>query len=313
VTKPLTSYTATLDAKQAAALRVAVDSRSYRFYDVPYAEFGAEGPEVRVVFYKSGKAVVQGKGTREFVEFVLEPEVLGEASLGYEAVKNPDYYTPRIGVDESGKGDFFGPLCIAGVYVNQEVIDAWKDSGIQDSKRIGSDRRIGELAKLIRGTQGCVCDVVAVGNEAYNRMHAKLGSVNSILAWGHARVIENLLAREAELRPPPVKAISDQFASSKRTVEKALMGRGQTLELVQRHKAESDVAVAAASILARNEFVSRLSTMGREIGIALKKGASKEVEKAGSALVSRLGPEALNRFAKLHFQTTGRVLAGAGA
>lgn len=311
MSKPLTSYTVALNEKQAAILREAVNTRNFRFYDVPYADYGAEGRDVRVVFYKSGKAVVQGKGTREFVEFVLEPEVLGEATLGYEAIKDPEFYTPRIGVDESGKGDFFGPLCIAGVYVNQKVIEAWKDAGIQDSKRIGSDRRIAELATLIRGTPDCIYNVVAVGNEAYNRMHSKLGSVNAILAWGHARVIENLLACESALQPPPVKAISDQFASSKSTVEKALMERGRLLELVQRHKAESDIAVAAASILAREEFVSRLQTLGREAGLILKKGASKEVEMVGSALVSKLGREALNRFAKLHFQTTGRVLAGA--
>lgn len=312
MSKPLTSYTVTLNEKQARILRESVSSRNYRFYDVPYADYGAEGPDVRVVFYKSGKAVVQGKGTREFVEFVLEPEVLGEASLGYEAVKNPEYFTARIGVDESGKGDFFGPLCVAGVYVNRQVIEAWQDAGIQDSKRIGSDRRIAELAKVIRTTKGCVHDVVAIGNEAYNRMHAKLGSVNAMLAWGHARVIENLLARGAELDPPPVRAISDQFASSKKTVEKALMEKGRQLELVQMHKAESDLAVAAASILARNEFVSRLIAMGKDAGLELKKGASKEVEKTGSALVSKLGQDALGRFAKLHFQTTGRVLTGAG-
>ena len=311
MSKPLTSYTVALNEKQAAILREAVDRRNYRFYDVPYADYGAEGQDVRVVFYKSGKAVVQGEGTREFVEFVLEPEVLGEASLGYEAVKDPEYYAPRIGVDESGKGDFFGPLCIAAVYVNQGVIEAWKDAGIQDSKRIGSDRRIADLAKVIRSTKGCVYDVVAVGNEAYNRMHSKVGSVNAMLAWGHARVIENLLTCKAVLTPPPVRAISDQFASSKRTVETALMKKGSQLELVQRHKAESDVAVAAASILARDEFVSRLSALGREAGLILRKGASKEVESVGSALVTKFGRETLNRFAKLHFQTTVRVLAGA--
>ena len=100
---------------------------------------------------------------------------------------------PRIGVDESGKGDFFGPLCVAGVYINETMIAAWKDAGIRDSKNIASDRRIAELAKLIRDTPGCVHSVVPIGNEAYNRLHSKLRSVNTLLAWGHARVIENLM------------------------------------------------------------------------------------------------------------------------
>src|SRR6185295_13938274 len=118
------------------------------------------------------------KGTQEFVEFLLEPEVLKQAQLGYEAVLNPDLLLPRIGVDESGKGDFFGPLCIAGVYVNETVVKAWQDKGIRDSKNISSDKRISDLAKLIRETAGCVTSVVPIGNEAYNRLQAKVGSVN---------------------------------------------------------------------------------------------------------------------------------------
>ena len=102
-------------------------------------------------FTKAAKLVVQGKGTQDFVEFVLEPQILQEVKLGYETVLNPELLAPRIGVDESGKGDFFGPLCIAGVYINETMIAAWKSAGIRDSKNIGSDRRIAELAKMIRG------------------------------------------------------------------------------------------------------------------------------------------------------------------
>src|SRR5207253_1551236 len=95
-----------------------------------YARFAAEKDKLNVVFYESGKLVVQGKGTREFIEFVLEPEILKEARLGYETVLNPELLLPRLGVDESGKGDFFGPLCVAGVYVNESVVKSWQDSEI---------------------------------------------------------------------------------------------------------------------------------------------------------------------------------------
>ena len=220
---------------------------------------------MNVVFYESGKLVVQGKGTQEFVEFVLEPQILGEARLGYETVLNPDLLLPRLGVDESGKGDFFGPLCIAGAYVNEQVVHAWKDSGIRDSKNISSDRKIAELAKLIRETPGCVTAVVPIGNDAYNRLYTKMKSVNTILAWGHARAIENLMGQRHRMDPPPVRAISDQFAYSKETVAKALMSLGREIELVQRHKAEEDLAVAAASILARHEFVTRLARLEKAI------------------------------------------------
>src|SRR5215468_9864313 len=147
--KPLTSYTAKLSNEQAEALKVSLEMRSYKFREVPYARFAAENNTTNVVFYESGKLVVQGKGTQEFVEFVLEPEVLQEARLGYETVLNPELLDARLGVDESGKGDFFGPLCIAGAYVNESVVKAWKDVGIKDSKHISSDRRIKELSEII--------------------------------------------------------------------------------------------------------------------------------------------------------------------
>ena len=139
------------------------------------------------MFYESGELVVQGKGTQEFVEFALEPEILKEAKLGYEAVLNPELLLPRLGIDESGKGDFFGPLCVAGVYVNEKVVNAWKDAGIRDSKNISSDKKIGELAELIRETPGCVTSVVPIGNEAYNRLYAKMKSVNTL--FGLANVV----------------------------------------------------------------------------------------------------------------------------
>src|SRR5262249_51059000 len=104
----------------------------YEFRKVPYARFAAEKEKVNVVFYESGKLVVQGKGTQEFVEFVLEPEILKEARLGYETVLNPELLLPRLGVDESGKGDFFGPLCVGGVYENKAVEKSEKDSAIRD-------------------------------------------------------------------------------------------------------------------------------------------------------------------------------------
>src|SRR6266498_2762348 len=133
--KPLTSYTCKLDDKQAAALEAYLQAHHFKSRTVPYARFGGEKDKLNVVFYDSGKLVVQGKGTQEFIEFVLEPEILKQARLGYEAILNPELLLPRLGIDESGKGDFFGPLCIAGVYLNAAVVTAWKDAGIRDSKK----------------------------------------------------------------------------------------------------------------------------------------------------------------------------------
>jgi ribonuclease HIII len=305
--KPLTSYTGKLTDAQAAALRTWLQTGNYRFREVPYARFAAEKEKTNVVFYESGKLVVQGKGTQEFVEFVLEPQILQEARLGYEAVLNPDLLLPRLGVDESGKGDFFGPLCIAGAYVNESVVKAWDGVGIRDSKNISSDKRIRELAELIRKTPGCVTTVVPIGNEAYNRLYAKMRSVNTLLAWGHARVIENLMGQRHRMNPPPVRAISDQFAANKETVAKALMTMGREIELVQKHRAEEDLAVAAASILARHEFVTRLAALEKQFGMRLPKGASAAVDAAAKEIVAREGPDGLAKVAKMHFRTALRA------
>jgi len=305
--KPLTSYTTRLTDQQANALRTWLQSHGYQFREVPYARFGAERNKTNVTFYESGKLVVQGKGTQEFIEFVLEPEILKEARLGYEAVLNPELLLPRLGVDESGKGDFFGPLCIAGAYVNEKVVNAWKDSGIRDSKNISSDKRIKELAELIRKTPGCVTTVVPIGNEAYNRLYAKMGSVNTMLAWGHARVIENLMAQKHQMNPPPVRAISDQFAYHQDTVAKALMSLGRSIDLIQKHRAEEDLAVAAASILARNEFVTRLGTLEKQYEMVFPKGASAAVDAAAKDFISKHRAENLPKVAKMHFRTALRA------
>jgi ribonuclease HIII len=274
---------------------------------VPHARYAASNDRVNVVFYESGKLVIQGKGTEEFIDFVLEPEVLKQASRGYEAVLNPEVLLPRVGVDESGKGDFFGPMCVAGVYVNPEVIEKWKTAGIRDSKNISSDNRIRELAELIRNTEGCVTTVVPIGNEAYNRLYETMRSVNSLLAWGHARVIENLMGQRHRMNPPPTRAISDQFAATKDTVLKALMKMGREIELVQRHKAEEDIAVAAASILARHEFVTRLGKMEKQYQMPFPKGASAAVDKAAKDFVEKYGADNLVKVAKVHFRTALRA------
>jgi ribonuclease HIII len=305
--KPLTSYTCKLTDAQAASLKELLKGRDYKFRDVPYARFAAEKDKTNVVFYESGKLVLQGRGTQEFIEFVLEPEILKEARIGYEAVLNPELLVPRLGVDESGKGDFFGPLCIAGVYLNESVINAWKDAGIRDSKNIGSDKKIRELAELIRDTPGCVTTVVPIGNEAYNRLYAKMKSVNTLLAWGHARVIENLMGQRHRMNPPPVRAISDQFAANKQTVAGALMTMGREIELVQKHRAEEDLVVAAASILARHEFVTRLAGLEKQFEITLPRGASAAVDAAAKEFVAKHGVEKLPLVAKMHFRTALRA------
>ncbi len=206
----------------------------------------------------------------------------------------------HIGTDESGKGDYFGPLVIAGVYLPDEQEPVFREIGVRDSKRF-SDNRVRELAEIIK--RGYVHSVVSIGPERYNALYLNLRNLNRLLAWGHSRAIENILGEV-----PCRMAITDQFGD-KAYVLNALMKKGQRLELIQRPKAEEDMAVAGASILARAEFLKRLYFLSQDIGLELPKGASPLVEEAAVNLVRRHGPEVLEKVAKTHFKITQRVLA----
>jgi ribonuclease HIII len=211
-------------------------------------------------------------------------------------------FEPHFGVDESGKGDFFGPLVIAGAYVDRGIARKFLDGGIQDSKRIGSDAKIRELAELVRRTAGGLLDVVVIGPARYNDLYAKFGNLNSLLAWGHARVIENLAAK----RPDCPRALSDKFADA-RVIEKALLEHGRAIQLEQRTKAESDVAVAAASILAREAFIDWLDERSKTVGVRLGRGVSSAVKEAARKIVEREGPAGLREVAKIHFRTAHEI------
>ncbi|NOS77208.1 MAG: ribonuclease HIII [Nitrospira sp.] len=207
----------------------------------------------------------------------------------------------RIGIDESGKGDYFGPLVIAAVFVDAVTQSELTLMRVRDSKKI-SDGRILEMAPDIRSI--CPHSIVAIGPQKYNELYAKIKNLNRLLAWGHARALENLLDKVSCGR-----AIADQFGD-KRLILNALQAKGRTIALEQRPKAESDMAVAAASILARAEFLIRLKRLSEEVGTTLPKGASAAVELAARMVMKKHGQERLGHVAKLHFKTTQAVLAG---
>lgn len=295
----VTSYTKLLTATQAEKLRVLIGDKGFRMDEKPHCLYAGAGEKVNVAVYAKGpKVVVQGRGAEDFVKFTLEPEVLGVAEMGYEEVLHPERFTPHIGVDESGKGDFFGPLVIAGVYADLEVTRALQQMGVMDSKRISGDARIETLAREMRTIPGLVFDVIVMGPERYNALYLKFGNLNKLLAWGHARVIENLLERV----PHCPRALSDQFANP-RVLQNALQARGKSILLEQRTKAESDPAVAAASIFARQGFVHWLKETGTNLGVELPKGASPAVKVAARTVSARHGPAMLERVAKMHFRT----------
>jgi ribonuclease HIII len=205
----------------------------------------------------------------------------------------------HIGTDESGKGDYFGPLVVAGVFLKDEQHEVLRELGVRDSKKI-SDNRVRELADLIK--KGYLYSVVVIGPEKYNLLYGRLRNLNRILAWGHSRAIENILENVH-----CAQAITDQFGD-KVFVLNALMKKGEQIDLIQKPKAEEDMAVAAASVLARAEFLKRLYFLSQEAGVNLPKGSSPLAEEAGIELVKVHGLQALDKYAKRHFKLTERIL-----
>jgi len=301
--KPITLYNSALTASQAAKLKSILVRDDWTFTPKPYTLFYAQKNKLTLAVYEKGpKIVIQGKGAGEFVEFTLEPEVLGEARLGYEEVHNPERFQAHFGIDESGKGDFLGPLVVSGVYVDAGIARHFMELGVQDSKNIKSDKKIRDLAAAIRNTQGAVQSVVEIGPAKYNQLVASFGNLNKLLAWGHARIIENLL----ELRPDCPRALSDQFARP-HLIQRALMDKGSRIVLEQRTKAESDPAVAAASILARERFIDWMDKNGRRYGKPFLRGASAQVKQMATELVAAHGPDILREIAKTHFKTASEI------
>src|SRR5476651_794333 len=298
------SFTFKIDAAQAAKLRGILEEKGFTFREVPYTLWGAQKQKLTVNAYTSGKLLVQGKGAKEFVEFTIEPEIVGEAKLGYDEIHNPEMFQPHLGIDESGKGDFFGPLVIAGVFVDGDLPRQLIDLGVKDSKLITSDKKAHEVADAIKE---CISldrfNVIVISPEKYNELYVKFRNLNSLLAWGHASVIENLLTRW----PKCPRALSDKFAHES-LIQRALKEHGKRIILQQRTKAES--AVAAASILARAAFLDRLKSLGEKVGGPLPKGASAQVKAAAKEIVKKSGADALKSVCKFHFKTYAEVING---
>ncbi|MEN3942601.1 ribonuclease HIII [Prosthecobacter sp. SYSU 5D2] len=302
---PITSYTKPLNEAQAVKLRALLMQQGWEFETKPHCLYAASRGKVNVAVYQKGpKILVQGKETEDFVTLVLEPQILGQAELGYEEVLHPEMFQPHIGVDESGKGDFFGPLVIAGVYVDAAAARHLREAGAVDSKRITSDAKIEQVAQAIRSVPGLRYEIVQINPERYNALYEKFGNLNRLLAWGHAKVIELLLERV----PDCPQALSDQFANPA-VLQRALQAKGREIELIQRTKAESDPAVAAASVLAREKFVHWLRDTGLQTGIPLPKGVSALVKASARQMLQAHGSAGLAKVAKWHFKTTAEILS----
>ncbi|MDR1433131.1 MAG: ribonuclease HIII [Puniceicoccales bacterium] len=295
----ISTYTAKIDREQMRALRDLCLALHFESYGVAYASFAFRCPGLNIVAYESGKLVIQGKKTDEFVQFELEPKVTFTPSFGYEEVDHPEWFEDHAGMDESGKGDLFGPLVTACVIAGGDVVRQWMRDGIRDSKNVSSDGMIFALESKILGSD-CAADVMCVSMEKYNELYAKFGSnMNNLLGWMHSRSLENALKKR---RVP--WGMLDQF--SKRPIVQTFL-KDKTFELRMQTKAESDPVVAAASILARAEYNRRMDALSKKAGFRISKGAGKLTVEQANEIAGKFGYENLKSFLKMHFATAPKA------
>lgn len=273
----------------------------FKFEQRPHQVFLARAEKLVVSLYESGKVVIGG-GDRQ-----LEREVrwyLAKLGAGGEAL--PEGLAgvsgkTRIGTDEAGKGDYFGPLVVAGVLLDERAEKELLAHGAKDSKKL-SDQRVMALERQVKRILGAGrWEVLRIDPERYNTLYAELGDLNRMLAWAHSRLIENLLAAHPEC----ALAVVDEFSA--RSLREALMNKGSAIRVVQSVRGERDAAVAAASILARGEYLRRMEKLGNEYGMEFPKGATAVIGPARE-LVGRCGKEVLQKVAKTHFRTSEKVL-----
>ena len=289
-------YTLKLSDIQFKRLQKILEARNWADYEVPYARYAYRSEGINLVAYQSGKLVIQGKKTEEFVQYVIEAEITKEARLGYDEVHHSEWFEPHAGLDEAGKGDVFGPLITACVIADRNMIVRWREAGVKDSKSI-SDKTILQKDQLIRNTPGVVVESVGSTMERYNEMMAKpKANLNLLLAWMHAKGLEKALARKSV-----TWGMLDQFSRQPLVQRYGKFPNG--FDLRMQTKAESDPVVAAASIVARAEYVRRMEQLSENFGEVLKKGASEQVRKQAEALYKKEGEAGLRKYTKMHFKT----------
>lgn len=260
-----------------------------------YVALQAKKPGVTCTLYTSNKLVIQGSNLNAFIEFELEPYILEDTP--YTQSQNIQSTPPHIGSDEAGKGDFFGPLCIAAAFATTDDLNWLSQSGICDSKKL-TDKAILKLYPQI--TQKLKYEQITLMPFKYNELYAKVGNLNHLLAWAHVRLIQNL-----EPKVQAEYALVDQFAN-KLVIEQKLP-KNFSLQVRQQHRAEEDLVVAAASVIARAQFLKAMDELSDKVGFDLPKGAGSPVIVAGKKLVKEQGAEILKLVSKTHFSTYNKV------
>ena len=293
-----------IDLHKEPELQFELERAGFQFLDFDYAFWRATNGKYILTLYRSGKLLAQGKGVERLSDFLANKGFVFSES---HPIRPAKYGVSKwIGTDESGKGDYFGPLTVAGVLVTTETRKELLRNGVRDSKRLSASS-IKKLVPKIKDL--CPHSIIVISPSQYNKAYETLqhGKHYRILAWGHARAIEDILERE-----PCDYAISDQFGHE-RFLKNALMEKGKHISLEQRPHAEDDIAVASASILARDEYLRTLNVLSIEYSIHLSPGASQKIIQIGQEFVLRHGADKLKEVAKIHFITTQHILSSGSA
>ena len=303
-------YTYELDAGQQEKLLEIFATGNFAAREVPYSIAAVAGDGFNATLYskeKHGKRklCIQGAKAEEFAVFTVEPRVTGVPAIGYERETSPEMFSPHAGSDESGKGDYFGPLVVCCAYVDGDTAGKLLEAGAKDCKLLTAKATLETGARLrgLLGADGFA--TVLLRPPAYNRLYAKMRNLNRMLAWAHASALEDLL----EKRPGCPRAVIDQFAPDERTVLAALKPRGGAIEIVQRHRAEDDVAVAAASVIAREMFIRETAAMGDGLPLG---SSNPRIAEIAVEMVRKHGPNWIMNNCKANFKTTDAVLAACG-
>ncbi|MFA3783792.1 ribonuclease HIII [Melioribacteraceae bacterium 4301-Me] len=273
----------------------AIEKKDYNFELT--VEKNHQKVKVQVYFGKKGiKVILQGNAENELYKEV-ERIIADEPKFQFteEKILEPDEY---IGSDESGKGDFFGPLVTAAFYVNELSKKELLKLGVRDSKDV-SDTQISFIANQIKKRFSDDFEIVIITPLKYNELYKSFKNLNKILNWSHSKAIENLLKRKK-----CSYIITDKFSNE--NLQLSFSNEFNNIEFFQFQKAEKYIGVAAASILARNRVNSWFEEQKKN-GLELPKGSSESVEKIAKDIVLKYGKDKLSELAKEHFKITSKV------
>ncbi|GEN82281.1 ribonuclease HIII [Sporosarcina luteola] len=269
--------------------------------NAPGVVFAAKLPDAAITAYKSGKVLFQGGGA------LREASIWGVVDGLPEAKKStpkgetlPDRFSELsvIGSDETGTGDFFGPVTVAACFVSSEQIELVRELGVKDSKQLTDDY----MRKIAPDLQAVLIhSVLTLTNEKYNEVQAKGWSQGKIKALLHNQALKHVLRKMNGIKPDYI--LIDQFAERGIYYNHIKNAR----EIIRENvlfstKAEGlHVAVAAASIIARVAFLEEMDRLSLIAGVALPKGAGKIVDEAAAKILLKSGEDSLKSMTKWHF------------